>query len=127
MIPCLYQSNVYSKTKLWLWRVQKCIPLVGVEISVTCAGLQTTPSQVSQYRAENGNLLNPESTFSLGSMIAPKQCSYQKEATGMESRKMCSFCRSKNLTYLCGTANDHVSSKQVQRREQKFAEFLVYF
>ena len=44
----------------------------------------------------------------------------------MESPKMYSSCRCKNLTYLWGTANDPVSSKPVQGRERKFAEFRVY-
>ena len=56
--------------------------------SVTCAGLQTTPSHLSQYRAENGNLRNSGSTFSQGTVFSSKQSFYQKEATGVESQKM---------------------------------------
>ena len=56
MVPCLPQSNVYIKRKLRLKRVQKCIPLVGANTALTCASLQTTPSHVRRYRAENGNL-----------------------------------------------------------------------
>ena len=104
---CLYQR------KLRVWRVQNCIPLVGAKTSLTCAGLQTTPSQVSQYRAENGNLWKPVSTFYHGTVYSPKQRLYQKEATGMESLKMYSSHRCKNLTYLCGTANDPISGKSV--------------
>ena len=73
MVPCLHQSNIYIKKKLCLWRVQKCIPLIGAKLSLTCAGLQTTTSQVSQYRAENGNLLKSGSTFSHGTVFAQKQ------------------------------------------------------
>ena len=184
MVPCLHQSNVYIKRKLRAWRVQKCIPLVGAKISltcaglqmtpshvsqyraengnlrksgstfchgtmfppkqclhqnqatgmeslkmysfrrwktsVTCAGLQTTPSHVSQYRAENGNLRKSGSTFSYGTMFAPEQCLYQQEATCIESPKMYSSRQCKNLTYLCGTANDHISCKSVYGRERKF-------
>ena len=109
MAPCLHQRNISFKRKLPVWRVQKCIPLVGAKTSLTCAGLQTIPSQVSQYSAENGNLRKSGSTFSHGSVFARKQCLYQKEATGMESPKMYSSHRCKNLTYLCGTANDPVS------------------
>ena len=81
MVPCLHQSNVYIKRKLRVWRVQKCILTVGAKTSLTCGGLQTTPSQVSQYRAENGNLRKSGSTFSYGTVFAPKQCLYQKKAT----------------------------------------------
>ena len=48
MVPCFHQSNVYIKRKLQVWRVQKYIPLVGAKTSLTCVGLQTTPSQAGQ-------------------------------------------------------------------------------
>ena len=73
---------------LRVWRVQKCIPLVGAKTTLTSAGLQTTTSQVSQYRDENGNLQKSGSTFRHGTVFAPKQCLYENEATGMESPKM---------------------------------------
>ena len=56
MVPCLHQGNIYIKRKLRVWRDQKCIPLVGAETPVTCAGRQTTPSQGRRHRAENENL-----------------------------------------------------------------------
>ena len=62
--------------------------------------MQTTMSHVSQYMAENGNLRKSGSTFYHGTVLAPKQCLYQNEATGMESQKMYSSHRSKNLTLL---------------------------
>ena len=105
--------NVYMKRKLRVWRVQNCIPLVDAKTSLTCAGLQTTQSQVSKYRAKNGNLRKSVSTFSHGKMFAPKQCLYQKETTGMESPKIYSTSWCKNLTYLCVTANDPISSSPV--------------
>ena len=111
MVLCLHQSNVYIKRKLRICRVQKRIPLVRAKTSLTCAGLQTTLSQVSQYRAKNGNLRKSGSTLSHGTVFAPRQCLYQKEATGMESPNMNSSCRCKNLTCLCGTANDPISCK----------------
>ena len=98
MVPCLHQSNAYIKRKLQVWRVQNCIPLVGTKTSLTCAGLQPTPPQGSQIRAENGNLRKSRSTFNHGTVFAPKQCLYQKEATGMESPKMYFSSQCKNLT-----------------------------
>ena len=83
MVACLHQSNVYIKRKLLVLRIQKCIFLVGEEISLTCTGLQTTPSNVSRYMAGNGNMRNPESTFSDGTVFEPRKCLYQKEAMGM--------------------------------------------
>ena len=113
MVPCLHQSNVYIKRKLRVWRVHKCILLVGAKTLLTCVGLQTTPSQVSQYRAEDGNLRNSGSTFRRGTVFAPKQCWYPKEATGIESPEINSSHRCKNLTYLCRTANHPISKKPV--------------
>ena len=126
MVPCFHQSNAYVKRKLQVWRVQKCILQIGAKTALACARLQTTPSHESQYRAENGNLRKSESTFSRGSVFAPKQCLYQKEATGMESAKMHSSNRCKNRTYLCGTSNYPVSCNTVQGRERNFAEIRFY-
>ena len=43
MVPCLHQGNIYIQKKLWVWREQKCIRLVGGETPLPCAGQQTTP------------------------------------------------------------------------------------
>ena len=64
MVSCLHQRNVCIKWKLWVWRVQKCNLLVGAKTSLTCVGLRTTTSHVSQQRAKNGNLRKLGSTFS---------------------------------------------------------------
>ena len=111
MVPSLNQSNVYIKRKLQVWRVQNCIPLIGAKTALLCAEWQSTQFYPSQYRAENGNLRKCGSTFCHGTVFAPKQRLYQKEATGMESPKMHSLTRCKNCTYLCGTGNcpSHVS------------------
>ena len=126
MVPCLHQSNVYIKRNLQVWRVQKCILLVSAETALTCTGLKTTLSGVTQFRAENRNLRKSGSTFLHGTVFAPKQFLHQKEATGMESPKMRSSSRCKNRTCLCGTANYRVSCKPVHGRVRKFAEIWVY-
>ena len=56
MVPCLHEGNLCIKKKLWIWKAQKCIPLVDVETPLACAGRQTTSSHGGRYRAENGNL-----------------------------------------------------------------------
>ena len=88
MVPCMYQRNAYIKRKLMVWRVQKCIYVVGANTALKYACRQTTPSHLSQYGAENENLRKFGSTFRHGTVFAPKQCLSQKEATGMESPKM---------------------------------------
>ena len=126
MVPCFHQSNAYVKRKLEVWRVQKCILLISTKTALACARLQTTPSHVSQYRPENGILRESGSTFRHCTVFAPKQCLYQKEATGMDSPKIHSSNRCKKRTNLCRPVNFPVSCKPVQGREQKFAEIRVY-
>ena len=122
----LHQSNVYTKRNLGLWRAQKFIPLVGAKSALTCAGPQTTPSPVSQYRAENGNLEKFKSTYRHSAVFAPKQCLSQKEARAMKCPKMYSSSRFKQCTSLCGSANYPISSKAVQGRERKFGEIRSF-
>ena len=56
MVPCLHQGYIYTKRKLRILRDQKCIPLVGAIIPLTCAGRQNIPSRGRQYRAQYGKL-----------------------------------------------------------------------
>ena len=55
MVPYLHQTTVYIKRKLRVWRVQKCIALVGAKTALTCVGLKTTQSDVRRYWLENEN------------------------------------------------------------------------
>ena len=101
-VLCLHQNNIYIKRMLQVWRVQKCIFLVGVKTLLTCAGHQTTPSQGSRYRTENGNLCKIGWSYLHSTVFAPIQYLYQKEATGMERQEMYfpSRCKTKTpLTY----------------------------
>ena len=100
-----HKRNVYIKSKLRVWRTQKCIPLVLGTTPPTCTGLQTIPFHGWLYRAENGNMRNFGPTNPHGTAFSPKQCLYQKEVMCMESPKM--YCPSpwKNPTYLCRSAN----------------------
>ena len=106
------RQYLYQK-KLRVWRDQKCIPLVGAKTSLTCACRQTTASQMSQYRAENGNLRKLGWTYRHGTVFAPRQYLYQKEATGIDRPEMYSSSRYKNPTYLCVRSNYQVSRKAV--------------
>ena len=111
MVQCLHQGNVYIKRKLCVWRVQKCIPLVGAITPLTCAGRQTTPSHGGWYRAENGNLCKFGWTYRHGTVFAPRQWLYQKEATAtdMERTEMYFLSWWRNLTYQCGPENYPIS------------------
>ena len=102
---CLYQKKATGMEIVKMHSSSRC------KNRTYLYGMETTPSHVSQYRVENGNLRKPGSTFLHGTMFAPKQCLYQKEATGMESPKMHFSSVCKNRTYLCGTENYPVSYK----------------
>ena len=113
MVPCLHQGNIYIKRKLLVWRAQKCVSLVGAKSPLTCAGGQTTPSKRSRYRVGNGNLRKLGYTYRHGTVFAPRQYLHQKEATGMESKKMYFPSRCKKPSYLFGTSNCTVSNESV--------------
>ena len=74
-------SYVYGEPK-------NAILLVGGNTVPTSTGLQTTQFRAAPYRADNGILRKFGCTYRHGTVFAPKQCLYQKEATGMESPKM---------------------------------------
>ena len=58
--------------------------------------------------------------------LQPKQWSYEKEATGMESSKMYYRSKFRYRTYQCGTAKYPVSWGVVYGPEWKYAEFRAY-
>ena len=63
------------------------------------------PRLNSRYRAANENLRKLGWTYRHGTVFAPRQYLYQKEATGMESPEMYFVSRCKYRPYLCGPAN----------------------
>ena len=71
MVQRFHQSNCYIKRNLQVWRVEKCIALVGAQTVLTSAGTQTTPFHGWQYRAENGNMRNFGPTNPHGTAFAP--------------------------------------------------------
>ena len=111
MVPCLHQGNIYTKRKLRVWRDQKCIPLVGAKAILNCASRQNSQSRLMRYRAKTGKLRKLGETYRFGTVFAPRQYLYQKEATGMERPEMHSASRCNNPTYLCGPSKYPVSRK----------------
>ena len=98
MVPFLHQGNIYTKTKLRVWRNQKCILLVGAITPLTCAGLQNTPSRGRQYRAQNGKLGKLGRTYCHGTKFAPRKYLHQKEATGLDRPDVYAASRCNNPT-----------------------------
>ena len=98
MVLCSHQGNIYMKRKLRVWRDRKCISLIGERTPLTCAGRQSTLTQVRRHGAEKENLRKLGWTYRHGTVFAPRQYLYQKETTGMERPEMCSPGLCENLT-----------------------------
>ena len=113
MVLCLHQGNICFKMKLWVWRDQKCILLVGAKTTLTCAGRQTILSQASQYRYKSENLRKLGCTYCHGTFFAPRKYLYQKEDKDMERPEMYSHNQFKNASYLCGPSNYTVSRESI--------------
>ena len=73
MVTRMNQSNGNIKRKLRIWRVKKCITLVGGDTVLTSAGPQSTPFHGGLYMAHNGNMRNLGPTNPHGIAFEPKQ------------------------------------------------------
>ena len=87
-VPCLHQSNLHMKRKLREWRTQKCNPCFGAESPPRSTRLQTTRFYAAPYGTVSANLRKVGASFRRGTVFAPIQSTYEKEATGMENPKM---------------------------------------
>ena len=87
-VPCLHQINVYIKRKLRLWGTQKCNFLVGAKTVPSVTDPQTTYSHAAPYKADIENVRQFWDCNPHGTVLAPNQCLYQKEATGVGNPKM---------------------------------------
>ena len=90
-VPCLHQSNLHMKRKLREWRTQKCNPCFGAESPPRSTGQQTTRFHAAPYRTVSANFPKVGASFRRGTVFAPIQSTYEKEATGMETQK-CNPC-----------------------------------
>ena len=87
-VPCLNQCNLYMKRKIREWRTQKFKPCFGAEIPLRSTGLQTTRFYAAPYKAVSANLRKHGASFRRGTVFAPLQSTYEKDATGMENPKL---------------------------------------
>ena len=81
VVPCLHQCNLYMKGNLREWRTQKCEPCFGAESPLRSTGLQTTGFHATPYSDVILNLRKLGAAFHRGSVFAPMQSIYEKEAT----------------------------------------------
>ena len=102
MVTRLHQSNGYTKRELPGWRVQKCIVLLSADtVLSTVRGSKVPRLMGGSIRPRMEMCGNFGSTNPHGTAFAPKQWLYQKEATGMESRKFYCPNRCRHRTYFC--------------------------
>ena len=127
MVPCLHQCKVYIKRKLRVWRAQKCNFLDSAKTAQTGAGKENTPCLAALYLASNRKFQNFGATYCHGTVFAPMQCLYSKEATGVERPKMQFPSQGKNRTDRYGSTNYPMSCSAVTRQQCKFSEFWGYF
>ena len=109
MIPCWNQWNVYIKSRLRVCRAQKCNPSFGLKTPPRIVGLRRTLFHAAQYRADSTNLREFEATYHHGTVFAPMECLYQKEAKCMQNPKMYPLFRCKKATSQYGPAKNPVS------------------
>ena len=81
-IQCLYQG------KLRECRAQNCTPCFGAKSPLRSTSLRTFRFHAAPYRADSTNLRQFGATFRHGTVFAPMQCLYRKEAKGMQSPQM---------------------------------------
>ena len=110
------------KRKLREWRTQKCNPCFGAESPPRSTRLQTIRFHAAPYWTVSANLRKVGASFRRGTVFAPIQSTYEKEATGMENPKMQSlfWCRKPTSQY--APANDPVSCSALWDGQCKFAE-----
>ena len=121
-VPYLHQSNLNMKRKLREWRTQKFNPCFGAESPPRSTRTQTALFHAVPYGTVSASLRKVGTSFRRGTVFAPIQSKYEKEATGMENPKMQSlfWCRKPTSQY--GPANHPVSCSAVLDRECKFSE-----
>ena len=118
MVLSLHQGNIHIKRKLRVWRVQKCMPLVGAKRSLTSAGLQTTLSQAIQYRAEHGNLRKSGCIFGYGTEFAPSIVYIKRKLRVWRVQKCIPLVGAKTVLTCVGlqTVLSHLSQNRVENR-----------
>ena len=113
MVPCSHQGNIYIKKKAAEMERREICFHSRCKTPLTCTGCQTTSSQIRRYGAEKGNLCALRWTYRHGTVFAPKEYLYEKEATGMERPEMYFPNLCKNHTHLCGPSKYPVSREAV--------------
>ena len=92
---------------------QKCNLYFGAKSLLRSRGLQTARFHAAPYRADSANLRKLGATFRHGTVFAPKNFFYQKEATGMQTPKLQSLLRCKRSTSQYTHANYPLSCSAV--------------
>ena len=123
----MHQSNLHMKRKLREWRTQKCNPCFGAESPPCSTRLQTTRFHAAPYGTVSANLRKVGTLFRRGTVFAPIQSTYGREATGMENPKMRSLFWFRKRTSQYGPVNYPVSCSAVWDRQCKLRKVGASF
>ena len=115
------------KRKLREWRTQKCNPCFGAESPPRSTRLQTTRFHAAPYGTVSANLRKVGTLLRRGTVFAPIQSTYGREATGMENPKMRSLFWFRKRTSQCGPVNYPVSCSAVWDRQCKLRKVGASF
>ena len=108
-MPCFHLSNGYIKRKLWVYRAQKCITLVGAETVLTCTDLQTTPFRGWHYMADNRNLESSGLPIPMVPHLHQSIGYIKWKLRVWRAQKLCCSSPWKNPTYMCGSTSYPIS------------------
>ena len=117
----------YLYQKVRKYRAQKCNLSFVAKSPLRSTGLQTTRFHAAQYRADSTNLKESGATFRHGTVFAPMQCLYQKEAKGMLSPKMQFLFRCKQPTSQYGLAKMRFHAAPYRADRTNLREFGATF
>ena len=126
-VPCLHQSNLHMEGKLREWRTQNCNPCFGAESPPRSTRLQTTRFHAAPYGTVSANLRKVGTLLRRGTVFAPIQSTYGREATGMENPKMRSLFWFRKRTSQYGPVNYPVSCSAVWDRQCKLRKVGASF
>ena len=116
------KQYLYQKVALGM-QSTKILSLGWCKKGTNLYGLQITRIYVSPYRSENANFRNFGASYRHGTVFAPKQYLYQKEALGMQSTKILSLGWCKKGTNLYGLQITRIYVSPYRSENANFRNF----
>ena len=125
-VPCLHQRNIYKKRKLRKWSAQKLTLCFSANSPPRSTDRQSTRVHAAPFRSDFAKMRKHGTTLWQGTVSAPNQYLYEKEATGMESPIIESLLQCKQPTSPYGPLKHRCSCSAVKGRQCEYAETRGY-